>query len=77
MRYETQKVALLYFSDINALVTNVGNKEGFGKNSVPVAVIDAKAKLMGKGGHGIDAHPLTDGVKIDVARMNERFAQVD
>lgn len=48
------EVALLYFSDINALVTNVGNKEGFGKNSVPVAVIDAKAKLMGKG--AVSAH---------------------
>jgi hypothetical protein len=43
------EVALLYFSDVNALVTKVGNKEGFGKNSVPVAVIDATAKLMGKG----------------------------
>jgi hypothetical protein len=43
------EVALLYFSDIKALVTNVGNKEGFGGDNNPVAVIDARAKLMGKG----------------------------
>jgi hypothetical protein len=43
------EVAQLYFSDINALLTNVGNAEGYGGKTAPRAVLDAKAKLMGKG----------------------------
>src|SRR6476620_11577864 len=37
----------------------------------------SQAKLMGKGGHGIDAHALTNSVEIDIARMDQRFAQID
>jgi|KBSMisStandDraft_5_1062788.scaffolds.fasta_scaffold107750_2 hypothetical protein len=58
-------IALLYFSDIKALVTKVGNKEGFGGNANPTAVIDATAKLMGKG--AVRAHievPQTRGKHV-------------
>jgi hypothetical protein len=59
------EVALLYFSDINALVTKVGNKEGFGGNAYPTAVINATAKLMGKG--AVKAHievPQSPGTHV-------------
>jgi hypothetical protein len=59
------EVALLYFSDVNATVTNLGNKEGYGGKSAPVAEIDATAKLMGKG--AVKAHievPQTPGTHV-------------
>lgn len=43
------EVAQLYFSDINALWTNVGNKEGYGRKGIPISVLSATAKLMGSG----------------------------
>ena len=37
----------------------------------------AETKLMGEGGHGIDAHALADGIEIHVAGMDQRFSNVD
>jgi hypothetical protein len=59
------EVALLYFSDVNATVTNLGNKEGYGGKRAPVAEIYATAKLMGKG--AVKAHievPQTPGTHV-------------
>ncbi len=57
------EVALLYFSDVKAMVTKLGNQEGYGLKTAPIAVIDATAKLMGKG--AVKAHievPQTRGI---------------
>jgi hypothetical protein len=43
------EAAQLWLSDINALLTNVGNAKGFGAATAPRAVLDAKASLMGEG----------------------------
>jgi hypothetical protein len=48
------EIAQIYFSDINATLTNLGNKEGYGGKKVPVALLDAQAKLMGSG--AVQAH---------------------
>ena len=59
------EVALLYFSDVKAMVTKLGNKEGYGGKTAPVAKIDATAKLMGKG--AVKAHmeiPQTPGTHV-------------